>query len=446
MKTIIFISLLSLASSLGVSAQKPSDVLAKVDGLDITAVYLPAEARDEYLALPKTLAEVRGELFESMVSETLLGLEAASRKISVRELAELEISKKSPEPTAEQIQRVYDENRGAFGPRTLDDVRSQIANYLRARTRDDIRRSFVESLKPKFKFVPGKDVASAAQGDVLVTIDGKPVTRGDFESRYAAQIFETEASVYDNVIAAVEYILFNGVLSSEAKSLNVDAGDIIAREITDKMRSFTPEERAALETGLRNRLFAKYKVEMLVKAPRAPILKISVEGEPSIGPASAPVTVVMFSDFECPSCAAAHPVLKRVIGEFGDKVRFVVKDFPLETIHPQALPAAAAASAAAKQGRYFEYVDLLYKNQGSFSREAFKSFAASIGLNMQRFEVDFTDSAVAEEARKDYAEGESLGVDGTPSIFVNGVKLRRGLSAETLRASIKSALDSAAAK
>ena len=446
MKKILFIFILSLAASFNLAAQTPSDVLAKVDGLDITAVYLPTQVRDEYLSLPKTLAELRGELFDSMVSEILLDLEATSRKTSVRELAETEITRKTAEPTAEQIQVIYDANRRGFGPRSLEEVRPQIVNYLRARARDDVRRTFVDSLKPKYKYTAGKDLASAAPADVVVTVGGRAVTRSEFEGRYAGQIFETEAHVYDDVLQAVEYTLFNAVISSEAKSLNIEAGDLIAREITDKMRNFTQEERAALEIGFKDRLFAKYKVEILVRAPKAPVLNISVDGEPTIGPASAPVTVVMFSDFECPSCAAAHPVLKSVIAEFAGKVRFVVKDFPLESIHPQALPAAVAASAAAKQGKYFEYVDFLYKNQGSFSKDAFKSFAASVGLNMQRFEVDFTDSAATDEARNDYAEGESLGVDGTPSIFVNGVKLRRGLSAEILRAAIKSALEAPAAR
>ena len=121
---------------------------------------------------------------------------------------------------------------------------------------------------------------------------------------------------------------------------------------------------AGLESALRKRLFTKYKVKLMVHEPVPVARDISVDDDPATGKATASVTVVMFSDFQCSACSATHPVLKKVLGEYGDKVRFVVRDFPLESIHENAFRAALAANAARAQNKYFEYIDVLYRNSG----------------------------------------------------------------------------------
>lgn len=427
--------------------QKATDVFAVADGRRITAADMPQQLRDEYLGLPAALGRLRTELLAEMVSDILMDLEAKARNTTLRELEQEEIFRKAGEPTAEMVQNLYEVNRQAFGPRSFDEVRPQLTVYLRERSREEARRRFIETLKPKFKFSAGKDPSDAGSSDMVATVGGRPVTKAELEARYAGRIFEAEAEVYDALEQTVTYTVFEALIGIEAKSRGIDASDLIAREITDRLREYTFEERAALETALKRSLFSKYKAELLLKAPRAPQSSIPLDDDPVKGPAEALVTVVMFSDFQCPACAAAHPVLKQVVAEFGAKVRLAVKDFPLETIHPEALSAALAANAAAKQGKYFEYVEFLYGNQTSLSRDRYKEFAAAVGLNMQRFDVDFSDRAAADEVRKDYAEGVAAGVGGTPSIFVNGVRIRKGASAENLRSAISAALaDRAAAK
>ena len=186
-------------------------------------------------------------------------------------------------------------------------------------------------------------------------------------------------------------------------------------------------------------LFAKYEVKILLKEPPVIAQDVSVDDDPSRGPATAPVTVVMFSDFQCPACARTHPVLKSVISEYGDKIRFVVRDFPLESIHENAFTAAMAANAARAQGKYFEYIDLLYRNQSALDAASLKKYAANLGLNAKQFELDLTVERSAAEIRKDHADGNAHGVSGTPAIFVNGVKVHR-LSAESFRRSIDRAV------
>jgi protein-disulfide isomerase len=211
------------------------------------------------------------------------------------------------------------------------------------------------------------------------------------------------------------------------------------------MKQFSDDERAELENALKRRLFAKYKARILIEPPPPIVQKISTDDDPSLGPANAPVTVVMFGDFQCSACAKTHPTLKKVMSEFPGKVRFVARDFPLDNIHENAFTAALAAGAAHAQGKFFEYGELLYANQDSLDPASLRKFAVRLGLNEKQFEIDFTAEKTAAEVEKDVADGQSYGVAGTPTIFVNGVKVRR-LSAEYFREAIENALAKSVAR
>jgi protein-disulfide isomerase len=200
-----------------------------------------------------------------------------------------------------------------------------------------------------------------------------------------------------------------------------------------------------LESSFRKQLFAKYKVKMLAPEPVPVAHDVSVDDDPASGKPTAPVTVIMFSDFQCSACAATHPVLKKVLGEYGDKVRFVVRDFPLESIHENAFRAALAANAARVQGKFFEYTEILYRNQDKLDEASLKKYAAELGLNLKQFELDFTSEKTAAEVRKDMADGRKYGIGGTPTIYVNGVKVNR-LGPDAFRHAIDRALAKPAVK
>jgi len=169
------------------------------------------------------------------------------------------------------------------------------------------------------------------------------------------------------------------------------------------------------------------------------VQNISTDNQPSNGKPSAPVTVVMFTDFQCPACAGVHPVLQKVLAEYGDKIRFVVRDFPLTNIHENAFRAALAANAAHAQGKFFEYTEVLYKNQNALDTASLKKYAREAGLNQKQFDLDLGNEKFAAEVRQDIADGKIYGITGTPTIFVNGVKIR-ALSAEHFRNAIERAL------
>jgi protein-disulfide isomerase len=128
-----------------------------------------------------------------------------------------------------------------------------------------------------------------------------------------------------------------------------------------------------------------------------------------------------------------------VIAEYGSKVRLVVRDFPLEGIHPQAFQAAAAANAVRAQGKYFEFIEILYRNQEALEGESLIKYATGLGVDIKKMTADMAAATVAPEIKKDVEDGIAYGVGGTPTIFVNGVKVHR-LSAPAFRAAIDRAL------
>lgn len=143
------------------------------------------------------------------------------------------------------------------------------------------------------------------------------------------------------------------------------------------------------------------------------------------GDAKAPVTLEEFGDFQCPPCGGLHPILKAMKQEFGPKLRIVFRENPLVPTHQYALNAARAAEAAGMQGKFWEMHDLLYENQKTWSnafdvRPIFEGYATRIGLDLDLFKRDLSSETVAQRISQDAKRGQSLGVQGTPTVFMNG--------------------------
>jgi protein-disulfide isomerase len=286
----------------------------------------------------------------------------------------------------------------------------------------------------------GRDVngIGLGQGEVLATIGDRTITLGDFEQAQKMRLNDIEMEIYEELKSELETTILSALAAEEARSRNLDLGSYIATEITDKLRLFTDDERAAVESDLLRRLFVKYNVKLTLPLPSQIVQNISVDDDPQTGNPNAAVTVVMFTDFQCPACARTHPVLKAALAGYGDRVRLVVRDFPLE-MHPDAFQAALAANAARNQGKFMEYTEILYRNQAELDKASLLRYATGLGLNAKQFELDFSDAKTAAEVRKDQADGQSYGISGTPAIFINGVKAHR-LSIHGLRSAIDRAL------
>jgi protein-disulfide isomerase len=205
-------------------------------------------------------------------------------------------------------------------------------------------------------------------------------------------------------------------------ALSFAAGYEIARQTTP--RGELEQQLAAIQGDLA--ALKKAPPQAAAAAPqrrRGPdpdkVYEVAAGKSPAKGPANASVTIVEFSDFQCPYCSRVGPTLQKVLDEYPKDVRVVYKHYPL-SFHKQALPAAKAAAAAGRQGKFWEMHDLLFQNQRELDEAAFKGYAQQLGLDVAQFEKDYASPGVAQEIEADMALARTLGVTGTPGFFVNG--------------------------
>ncbi|MBI3050720.1 MAG: thioredoxin domain-containing protein [Acidobacteria bacterium] len=207
-------------------------------------------------------------------------------------------------------------------------------------------------------------------------------------------------------------------------------------------RYLEEEQRAsayrALVSDLRK---AGPRIETVLDAPRYEV-EVAPD-DPVLGGAKAPVTVIEFSDFQCPFCQRVMPTLKRLREAYGDRVRIVWKDFPLTSIHPQAFKAAEAGQCAREQGKFWEYHDRLFANQQALEPEFLKKYAAEVGLDAAKFNACLDAAKYAERVQEQMGIGNALGVSSTPSVFINGRLLNGAHPYETFAAVIDEELDRA---
>lgn len=159
-----------------------------------------------------------------------------------------------------------------------------------------------------------------------------------------------------------------------------------------------------------------------------------------LGSPTATVTVEEFADFQCPTCATIHTLMKQINSNYGDRIKFIYRNFPLTQIHANANNAAAAAEAAGRQGKFWDMQDKIFVNQKEWSnapnpQDIFEKYAATIGLDVEKFKSEYGSMSVRSRIMNDVARARALAVDSTPTIFINGKKVpfeqmtQQGLSA-----------------
>ena len=150
------------------------------------------------------------------------------------------------------------------------------------------------------------------------------------------------------------------------------------------------------------------------------------------GPASAPVTLLEYADFQCPFCARAFHELERLRRGLGERIRFVFRHFPLSQMHPYATQAAEAAEAAGAQGKFWEMHDALFTHQDALGREALRAQARSLRIDVDRFTRELDEHRYLPKVQRDFRDGVRSGVNGTPTMFINGARWDGQYTAEGL--------------
>jgi protein-disulfide isomerase len=464
-------SFLTVILSIAAVAQT-DPVLARIGTQTITFADLNPQAQQLNERLPLEIAELRKRELEKDIAELLFAAEAAAPKTTPEKLLDLKVKRAVKPATDAQIQQVYDANRQIFGNAALAEVKTQIVNYLKQEQEGQLTTAYADSLKAKHKVVVGVDVNSPTlkPTDVLASVGANKVVAERFNERMKPLEYGLRSEVHRQISAALDEALYARLITVQASKTKLATDELIRREVSEKYTDPTDadaqkfydankqrmngagfaevkseilsylsnERRAAVENDFRSRLLRENSVEVLLRQPAAPVLKISADDDPAQGSATAPVTIVMFTDFQCPACARTHPAIKDMMKTYGDKVRFVVRDYPLTDLHPNAFRAAQAANAAHAQGKFFEYIELLYQNQKALDDVSLKKYAAQVGLNARQFELDLNNPKTAAEIRKDIKDGQFYGIRGTPSIYINGVNLEE-LSNDAIKKLIETA-------
>ena len=325
--------------------------------------------------------------------------------------------------------------------------------------------------------------ASGSSGDdparVLAVVNGVELTEGqvvgqageDFTVLERQQLeFESKQKEtrYDILRRNLDKLIAEELIKAEAQAQGIGKDELLQAEVDNKLAEPSQEEidrifeinksrlrktkeevRGQIVEFLQGRakssrreefiesLKAKYKVDDRMEPMR---YEIAYEGSPVNGSSDASVTLVEFSDFQCPYCTRMTDSMREVMGQYGDQVQRVFLQFPLNSIHPRAQKAAEASLCAHDQDHFWDMHARLFKSPMSLEQEALISKASEIGLDMEKFEQCLNSGTHAEKVREDLQKGLQVGVSGTPALFVNGRPLRGAATATQISAMIEEEL------
>ena len=285
----------------------------------------------------------------------------------------------------------------------------------------------------------------------LAEVDGEAITAEEVEQSLGAQLSKLQEQIYTLKRQKVEALIGERLLAKEAAKRGRSVQALLDAEVTSKVGLVTEQEVEAFyqankaqlkgdEASLRERIRTYLQNQKLVSQRQAfvqalwaqstvvvhltppPVVRaeVSVDGAPFRGPQAAPVTIVEFSDFHCPFCKQVLPTLTQLQSQYGDKVKLVFRDFPIDQLHPGARKGHEAARCANEQGKFWAYHDLLFANAPKASPEHLKGYAQEAGLDVAAFERCVASGKYQAVVQQDIEEGSRAGVTGTPAFFING--------------------------
>lgn len=426
----------------------------------------------------KAIREARLRAVDARLGSMLIAAEAKKRGKTPAEIIEAEINSRVAAPTDQEIRAAYDANRDQLGGADLESVRLQLVSYIRGQRTQDLYAALINRLKMTNVITKNADInaPNLAPGTVIAAVNAEPLRIETINERMKAYVYKMDMRLYSIRKQVLDRRINDLLVLAEAKKRNVAPEEIIRNEVTDKVKPPTDaqvsafynenkakingelanvrpaiasylqqEEQARLETALADKLRTSAKVQFLLKEPTPPVMTVSLGVGASRGDPNAAVTIVEFTDFQCSACGGMYPIVEQILKSYGNRVHFVMRNFPLTTLHENAFTAAQAAEAAKAQGKYWEYIDLLFKNQTALDLESLKKYATQVGLDRKRFDAELDSRKYEPVVRHDMEEGEAYGIEATPTFYINGVILTE-YSEEGLRAAIERALAKTAKK
>lgn len=315
--------------------------------------------------------------------------------------------------------------------------------------------------------------AKPASDGVLAVVNGKPITEAEVRTANAEQFKALErdfqSKSHELLENSLDEVINDRLVEAEAAARKVTKDQVLAeikpKAVTDadvdafyeqnKAQIPRPKDQVAgqiksyleqqgtqtARTEFYKKLKDKYSVDYKIEPVR---IQVAATG-PAKGPANAPVTIVEFSDFQCPFCSRLIPSLKAVEEKYGDKVRVVFRQYPLP-FHQNAQKAAEASLCANEQGKFWEMHDAMFANQQALEVAQLKAKAAELGMNAEQFNQCIDSGKHAAAIQADMQEGSAAGVNGTPAMFINGRFISGAVPVEQITTVIDDELRRAGAK
>lgn len=480
MKKTLFALLLMFVIVAPLAAQQTNDcgcedkplpeILGVVNGVKITKQDLSTETRTRVEQLHRQVIEARQRELDLQIDSILLESEAKKRGVTPSQVIKDEVIARVPQPTEAEAQTFYEQNKDKIKTE-FKDAKNNILEYLRYERQQEQAQKLAEQLRAaaQVKILAQPSAPPATNADrarVLAVVNDKQITMGDIETSLRPLIFNVQEEVYALRKQDLELKVNDTLLSQEAQKKGITTRALLDREVSAKVQRVTDAQAQAFYDQNKDRIsgdFAQTKTQIIqymreeseqkatlafaeqlrrastiqinLTAPESPAFSIATDDQPAKGSPKALVTIVEFTDLECPSCARQHPVLERIVSEFGDRVQLVVRDFPLSQ-HANARKAAEAAEAAREQGKYWEYVSVLFRNQSALGIDKLKQYATELGLDRTRFDASLDSGKFAEKVQRDVLDGRKLGVNGTPTLYINGKRV-----SDNSYESVKSAIE-----
>ena len=308
----------------------------------------------------------------------------------------------------------------------------------------------------------------AQVGDRVITLEELDAawTQGD-----PAEHVRVEQELYEGRRNALDQLLAGFLVEEAARERGVSSDEYVKDQIAQRLRPVSRADVEAfynknaaqldgkpltdMETDIRGLLEQQARTAagdaLLADLRKAgPAINVTLEAprytidvnthDPIRGAPSAPVTIVEFSDYQCPFCAQVAPTLGRLRATYGERIRIIWKDFPLTDIHPQALKAAEAAHCAGEQGQYWQYHDRLFTSQQALDLPSLKEHAVALGLDSGVFDACVEEGRYAQRVRDGMNAGRLVGVGSTPTVFINGRMIAGAVPYETFSRAVEDAL------
>jgi protein-disulfide isomerase len=310
--------------------------------------------------------------------------------------------------------------------------------------------------------------AASNTDPVVAVVQGKPIMEGELDSRAAPELRQLNSQVFEIKQRVLSALIDERLLSDEATHRKLAVTQLLDREVNSKVSDPTAAEIESYYLGIKEKIARPFeeirpqiaeflleqrrrtaylnyvaqlrsaaKIVVLLDPPRT---AVTMDPQRVRGPANALITIVEFSDFECPYCGEAEDTLQKVVLKYPTQIRLAYRDFPLP-FHPHAALAAEASRCASAQGAYWVFHDLLFANQQRLAIEDLLKLASQLSLDTDKFGECLKNRTFAADIQHDLRDGQELGITGTPAFFVNGIALDGALSFEEFSGAIDQELD-----